>query len=46
MADQNNQTGDLDEEGGDGLCDAEIELEEHEVTGDEELPAAAGGVEE
>ena len=47
MAEENNQADDIDdEEGGDDLCDEETELEDHEHTGDEDLPAATGGVEE
>ena len=46
MADENDPTDNIDEEGGDDLCDQETALEEHEVTGDEELPAATGGVEQ
>jgi len=48
MADENNQVDGIEDEeaGGDDLCDAETELEDHEITGDEDLPAATGGVEE
>jgi len=49
MADENNQANDIDdddENGGDDLCDHKTVLEEHEVTSDEDLPAATGGVEE
>lgn len=47
MAEQDNQAADIDDdEGNDGLCDHSTELEDHEVTGDEDLPAATGGVEE
>ncbi|HYN47129.1 MAG TPA: hypothetical protein VES64_10595 [Allosphingosinicella sp.] len=48
MADENDQADDIDdqEEGGDDLCDEKTELERHEITGDEELPATTGGVEE
>lgn len=35
-----------DEEGHDDLCDEKTRLEEHEITSDEELPPATGGVEE
>ncbi|HKR24123.1 MAG TPA: hypothetical protein VJS15_02600 [Allosphingosinicella sp.] len=37
---------DDDDEGGDGLCDYEYCLEDHELTPDNELPPATGGVEE
>jgi hypothetical protein len=48
MADDNDQAGGIedDEESGDDLCDHETELDEHEITGDEDLPATTGGVEE
>ena len=45
MAEQEDHVDD-DDETGDDLCDAETELEEHEVTGDEDLPEASGGVAE
>ena len=35
-----------EDEGGDDLCDEKTVLGDDEVTGDENLPAATGGVEE
>ena len=48
MAEDNNQPDDIGEqdEGGDDLCDEKVKLEDDEVTNDEELPPATGGVEE
>ncbi len=48
MPDDNNQANDVEDhdEGCDDLCDHHIELDEDEITGDEDLPAATGGVEE
>jgi hypothetical protein len=48
MADENSQADDAEDqdEGADDLCDIETELDQHEVTGDEDLPAATGGVQE
>jgi hypothetical protein len=47
MPEDNNQAAGIDDdEGKDGLCDQTAELEDDEVTGDEDLPAATGGVEE
>ena len=48
MADDNNQADgiDDDEAGGDDLCDEKTQLEDQEITADEDLPAATGGVEE
>ncbi len=37
---------DHDDEGADGLCDHDCRLEEDELTGDDELPPATGGVAE
>lgn len=33
------------DEGEDGLCEAHVQLGEHEITSDADLPAATGGVE-
>lgn len=47
MSDEPNEPEDIEqEEGGDDLCDPEMTLEDDEVTSDEELPEATGGVEE
>ncbi|HEV2815648.1 MAG TPA: hypothetical protein VGW40_00280 [Allosphingosinicella sp.] len=47
MAEGNNPAaGDDEDEDADDLCSHAIELEDDEVTGDEDLPAATGGVEE
>ena len=49
MSDENNEADDIEEqeeEGGDHLCDEDTELEQHEISSDEDLPAATGGVEE
>ena len=47
MADENSQADDVeDQDECDDLCDHGIELDEDEITGDEDLPAATGGVQE
>lgn len=45
MADNDNQPHG-DDEDHDDLCSHGTELDEDEITGDEDLPAATGGVEE
>lgn len=37
---------DDEDEEAEGLCDHDTCLEDHELTGDDELPPATGGVEE
>lgn len=46
MIDGNGQTDGIEDEDRDDLCDATTGLEEHEITSDEELPPATGGVED
>ena len=46
MAGEEDEIDDTDEEGGDDLCDEETILDDHELTNDEDLPAATGGVAE
>jgi hypothetical protein len=49
MSDENNEAEDVEEheeEGGDDLCDEKTKLGQHEISSDEDLPAATGGVEE
>lgn len=48
MTDQQNLPDDPDDDddGADSLCDHDCCIEDHELTGDHELPPATGGVEE
>ena len=46
MADDRTQAGDIGDDENDDLCDEKTTLGDDEITSDEELPAATGGVEE
>jgi hypothetical protein len=48
MAEGNNERDDIEdgEACENDLCELHTELEEHEITGDQDLPAATGGVQE
>lgn len=46
MGDDRTQAGDSHDDDNDDLCDEKTKLGDDEITSDEDLPAATGGVEE